>query len=68
MEFWTFMENQGSNIETEIKALEEYQDNGKVVTVRCERCNELLKVEQLGKTAQAVSCSCGLYNDVLRGL
>ena len=56
------------NIETSIKAQEEYHDRGKVETVRCERCNDLLKIERLGDSALKMSCSCGLYNDQLRGI
>jgi hypothetical protein len=56
------------NIETSIKAMEEYQDLGKVESVRCERCDEAIVIEPLGTTSMKMSCSCGLYNDTLRGL
>ncbi len=55
-------------IETSVKAQEEYWEHGKVETVRCERCHGLLGIARLGDSALKVSCSCGLYNDTLRGL
>ncbi|GIW80230.1 MAG: hypothetical protein KatS3mg105_2037 [Gemmatales bacterium] len=56
------------NNETSIKAYEEYHDRGKVETVRCERCNDLLKIEPLGDSALKMSCTCGLYNGTFRGI
>ncbi len=54
--------------ETSIQAQEEYLDTGKVQSAKCERCNDVLKIERLGKSALKMSCSCGLYNDTLRGI
>jgi len=55
-------------IETSIHAQEEYFDTRKVQSARCERCTDVLKIERLGKSALKMSCSCGLYNDTLRGI
>lgn len=55
-------------LETLITAQEEYFVNGKIETARCERCKSLLVIEMYGNSAWKVSCSCGLYNDTLRGV
>ncbi len=54
--------------ETTIKAQEEQMDHGKVVTVRCERCEELLRVEVLNQSLWKVVCPCELYDSEFRGL
>lgn len=55
-------------METFEAALAEYSKKQKVENTRCERCNELIEIKQLGTSALSVKCECGLYNDTLRGL
>lgn len=52
-------------IESALDELTKYQ---KVENTRCDRCNELIEVEQLGYTSFIVRCKCGFHNDTLRGL
>lgn len=56
--------------ETYEAAFDEFIKNQKVVSIRCERCNELIEITQIGYPGQGyvVKCKCGLYNDNLRGL
>jgi hypothetical protein len=56
------------NFENYEAALNEYFKNQKVESIRCERCNGLIKITALSNTAWAVNCECGLYKDTLRGL
>lgn len=60
--------NTKPSIETLEAAIGEFSSKGKVETVRCERCNELLVVERKSESVLTVRCSCGQYNDNLRGL
>jgi len=55
-------------IETLEAALAEFSDYGKVETVRCENCHEVIEIVRKGESALSVKCGCGLYNDNLRGL
>lgn len=50
------------------RALSEFEAHGRVVSVECENCHGLLEVKRLSDTALSVKCTCGKYNDVLRGL
>ena len=56
------------DIDKVIKALEEYHQTGQVQTVKCQRCGSNLQISPLGDSALRLSCSCGLYEDRLRGL
>ncbi len=56
------------SIETLEAALAEYAKNGKVESVHCERCNELIEIVRKSDSVLSVKCGCGLYNDNLRGL
>ena len=46
----------------------EFKLSGRIENTRCERCNTLLEVVRKSESVLAVRCSCGLYNDNLRGL
>jgi hypothetical protein len=49
-------------------ALAEFKLTGQVEKTRCERCKNLLEVLRKTESVLIVRCSCGLYNDNLRGL
>jgi len=57
-------------VETYEAAFGEFMRNEKVVSVRCERCNEIIEISQVGykRLGYIMKCKCGLYNDNLRGL
>jgi NAD-dependent SIR2 family protein deacetylase len=57
-----------ANLETSLKAIEEYELLGEVKSVSCEQCKQVIKIEPLGNSARKMTCKCGLYNDTLRGL
>ena len=50
-------------VETLEASVTEFTQLGKVESVRCERCNELLNVAQKSETVISVDCACGLYKD-----
>lgn len=49
------------------RALGEYMKDGEVSTARCETCGEPMEISSVGSSAMAVRCTCGAYNDTLRG-
>jgi hypothetical protein len=49
-------------------ALAEFQKKGEVEETRCERCASLIEVKSKTESVLTVRCTCGLYNDTLRGL
>jgi hypothetical protein len=49
-------------------ALAEFQKKGKVEDTRCERCASVIEIKKKTESVLTVSCTCGLYNDTLRGL
>lgn len=49
-------------------ALGEFKQRGKVVSVKCGSCNELLEITAVGDAALIVKCPCGKCNDTLRGI
>lgn len=55
-------------LDTHQSALGEYFKHGRVVNVRCEKCNDVIEVEALSSSAWVMRCTCGTYNDTLRGL
>lgn len=57
-----------ANLETSLKAIEEFEAYGEVRSVTCEQCKQVIKIEPLGSSARKMTCKCGLYNDTLRGL
>lgn len=50
------------------RAMEEYQQQGRVETVRCDRCGDVIQITALSPTAHAVECTCGKFRDTLRGI
>ena len=61
-------DNFDQDIEILEAALGEYNKYGRVVTVRCHSCGELIEIYPLGEAALSVKCSCGKFNDTLRGI
>ncbi len=57
-----------ASLDTSLRALEEFEQHGKVLSVKCERCGALIKIVPLSHSARQMSCPCGLYSDTLRGL
>lgn len=55
-------------LETYEKALAQFVKHGHVLDVRCERCGNVIQIVPKGRSAMIMSCSCGAYNDNLRGL
>lgn len=51
-----------------VRALEEHARHGRVTSVRCDRCRELITISAIGETALHLTCPCGRYDDNLRGL
>ena len=49
-------------------ALAEFQKKGNVDGVRCERCASIVEIIRKTESVLTVKCTCGLYNDTLRGL
>lgn len=49
-------------------ALAEFMKDGSVSTVHCERCDALIEITAPNQSAIFMRCSCGAYNDTLRGL
>jgi len=50
------------------RALGEFMKDGRVSAVRCETCSGLIEISSVGSSAMVVRCTCGAYNDTLRGL
>ena len=53
--------------ETFDAALAEFMKDGSVSTVRCERCGGVIEITAPNQSAMIMRCSCGAYNDNLRG-
>ncbi len=49
-------------------AMGEFQEHGRVITVKCDNCDKLIEIRALSDTAWAVSCPCGTFNDTFRGI
>jgi hypothetical protein len=51
-------------------AFAEFSRDGKVASVRCDKCGGLIQVRALGSlgSAWAMSCPCGRFKDTLRGI
>jgi hypothetical protein len=51
-------------------ALREFQENGKVISARCNVCGGLIELNWLGdkRTAVSIKCSCGKFHGALKGL
>lgn len=56
------------SLETSLLAQEEFHTEGNVKTARCERCDTILVIAQLSESVLRMTCACGLYDDVLRGI
>lgn len=56
------------SIEIFQEAMAEYSKSGKVETVKCGRCRNIIEIKPKGDSALIMACQCGLYNDNLRGL
>ena len=54
--------------ETFEAALAEFMKDGSVSTVRCERCEGVIEIAAPNPSGMIVRCSCGAYNDNLRGI
>lgn len=54
--------------ETFEAALAEFMKDGSVSAVRCERCEVMIEIAAPNQSGMIVRCSCGAYNDNLRGL
>ncbi|XZE36953.1 hypothetical protein SH501x_002542 [Pirellulaceae bacterium SH501] len=57
-----------ANLETSLKAIDEFGAYGEVRSVTCEQCKQVIKIEAVGSSARKMTCACSLYNDTLRGL
>ncbi len=49
-------------------AFGEFQRDGKVTTIRCHVCGDLLQIRALSSSAWESSCPCGKYNGTWKGL
>jgi len=49
-------------------AIREYEEHGKVVTVLCEKCGNLIEVKRRGDASWELKCRCGWCSGVLRGI
>src|SRR4051812_37533990 len=49
-------------------AIREFENHGKVLTVRCEKCGNLIEVKRRGQASWEFKCPCGWCNGVLRGI
>ena len=49
-------------------AVGEFKRDGKVTTVRCEACGELIEISRISDSALRVSCPCGHFHGTLRGI
>ncbi|HEX8262029.1 MAG TPA: hypothetical protein VF547_04050 [Allosphingosinicella sp.] len=50
------------------RAMGEFQDYGRVVSVKCDECDGLIEIVALGDSAWSMRCPCGKFNDTLRGI
>ncbi len=57
----------GAALERLLEAFREYMDTEQS-TVECDHCGSVIEFRQLGDEASQSSCSCGKYNDTLRGM
>ena len=55
-------------LDTYESALGEFFKHGRVLSARCEKCNDVIEVEARSSSAWVMRCTCGTYNDNLRGL
>jgi hypothetical protein len=50
------------------EAFGEFNRDGSITTVRCDKCTGLIEVRALSPTAWQMSCSCGRFNTTMKGL
>ena len=49
-------------------AFGEFKMEGKVTSVFCDECKELIEIKELGPEEYEMNCPCGRYKDVSKGL
>lgn len=57
-----------NSIELLENAIGEFREFGKVVSAKCDSCGSLIKIVEIRESAWSVQCSCGKFNDTLRGI